>query len=217
MRPSWPLACGFGNIEVRVLSCSFASHSARFPDHAHRLSLAVGCLPPGMGLPKWVRIHRMDRLRHFALRVPQVKDWKKAAEDFASEARKRNIRISAIGAHYGNALDPSQTELPGPPISALSTLPSTSASAPSRVSRAPSSSSKPRAGVAIPSTSLRNLPSAIPRVLGTAGLTNRWCRSFERRDRVDDFICGHNGTGVVRDIDVESGVHSSPSNPRSRL
>jgi len=25
--------------------------------------------------------------------------------------------------------------------------------------------------------------------------------------RVDDFICGHNGTGVVRDIDVESGVH----------
>src|SRR5882762_239646 len=25
--------------------------------------------------------------------------------------------------------------------------------------------------------------------------------------RVDDFICGQNGTGVVRDIDVESGVH----------
>src|SRR5215475_134696 len=30
---------------------------------------------------------------------------------------------------------------------------------------------------------------------------------LERRDRVDDFICGHNGTGVIRDIDVESGVH----------
>jgi hypothetical protein len=27
------------------------------------------------------------------------------------------------------------------------------------------------------------------------------------RDRVNDFICGHNGTGAVRDIDVESGVH----------
>src|SRR5262249_13511823 len=29
----------------------------------------------------------------------------------------------------------------------------------------------------------------------------------ERRNRVDDFLCGHNGTGVVRDINVESGVH----------
>src|SRR5262249_37117892 len=27
------------------------------------------------------------------------------------------------------------------------------------------------------------------------------------RDRVDDFICGHNGTGVVRDIYVEGSVH----------
>jgi hypothetical protein len=26
-------------------------------------------------------------------------------------------------------------------------------------------------------------------------------------ERVDDFMCGHNGPGVVRDIDVESGVH----------
>jgi len=30
---------------------------------------------------------------------------------------------------------------------------------------------------------------------------------LERRDRVDDLSCGHNGTGVVWDIDVESGVH----------
>jgi hypothetical protein len=30
---------------------------------------------------------------------------------------------------------------------------------------------------------------------------------LERRERVDDRICGHNGPGVVRDIDVESGVH----------
>src|SRR6516162_1208076 len=29
----------------------------------------------------------------------------------------------------------------------------------------------------------------------------------ERRNRVDDFLCGHNGAGVVRDIDVECGVH----------
>ncbi len=27
------------------------------------------------------------------------------------------------------------------------------------------------------------------------------------RDRLDNFNCGHNGTGVVRDIDVEGGVH----------
>src|SRR5262249_36061530 len=30
---------------------------------------------------------------------------------------------------------------------------------------------------------------------------------LERRDRTDDFICGHNSTGVVRDIAVERGVH----------
>ena len=28
-----------------------------------------------------------------------------------------------------------------------------------------------------------------------------------RRDRVDDFLCGHNCAGVVRDIDVEGGMH----------
>src|SRR5229473_5321873 len=32
-------------------------------------------------------------------------------------------------------------------------------------------------------------------------------QGLDRRDQVDDFICGHNGTGVVWDIDVESGVH----------
>ena len=30
---------------------------------------------------------------------------------------------------------------------------------------------------------------------------------MDRRDRVDDFICGHNSARVVWDIDVESGVH----------
>ena len=28
-----------------------------------------------------------------------------------------------------------------------------------------------------------------------------------RRHQIDDFIRGHNGTGVKRDIDVERGVH----------
>src|SRR4029077_13543417 len=32
-------------------------------------------------------------------------------------------------------------------------------------------------------------------------------KGLERRDRVDDLSRGHNGTGVVWDIDVESGVH----------
>src|SRR5262252_9770084 len=35
-----------------------------------------------------------------------------------------------------------------------------------------------------------------------------FCRdSLERIDRVDDFFCGHNGIGVIWNIDVESGVH----------
>src|SRR5215510_1645721 len=43
-------------------------------------------------------------------------------------------------------------------------------------------------------------------------ITEHHCAAYrflrlERRDRVDDFICGHNGTGVVRDIDVEGSVH----------
>ncbi len=41
---------------------------------------------------------------------PKHKDWKAPAEAFAAEAKKRNIRISAIGAGYGNPLDPKQTE-----------------------------------------------------------------------------------------------------------
>src|SRR5262245_47827242 len=32
-------------------------------------------------------------------------------------------------------------------------------------------------------------------------------KGLERRDRVYDVLCSHNGTGVVRDIDVESSVH----------
>jgi hypothetical protein len=36
------------------------------------------------------------------------------------------------------------------------------------------------------------------------------CTDFlglDRRERLDNFICCHNGIGVVREIDFESGVH----------
>src|SRR5215469_6663344 len=41
-------------------------------------------------------------------------------------------------------------------------------------------------------------------MVSSRGRCRRWS---ERRDRGDDFVCGHNGTGVVQDIDVERGVH----------
>jgi sugar phosphate isomerase/epimerase len=41
---------------------------------------------------------------------PPVDDWRAAAEKFAGEAKSRDIRVSAIGAFYGNPLDPKQTE-----------------------------------------------------------------------------------------------------------
>jgi sugar phosphate isomerase/epimerase len=40
---------------------------------------------------------------------PQHQNWKPAAEQFAAEAKSRDIRISAIGAYYKNPLDPKQT------------------------------------------------------------------------------------------------------------
>src|SRR5262245_21949497 len=49
-----------------------------------------------------------------------------------------------------------------------------------------------------PALSRRPLPS------GTARLISR---GLKRRDRVDNFLCGHNGAGVIRNIDVESRVH----------
>jgi sugar phosphate isomerase/epimerase len=42
--------------------------------------------------------------------APNEKDWKPFAEQFAGEAKTRNIRISAIGALYKNPLDPEQSE-----------------------------------------------------------------------------------------------------------
>src|SRR2546421_285456 len=41
---------------------------------------------------------------------PNSTDWQPFAEKFAAEAKARDIRISAIGAHYQNPLDPKQTE-----------------------------------------------------------------------------------------------------------
>ena len=41
---------------------------------------------------------------------PQHPDWKPFAEQFAAEARTRNLRISAIAALYKNPLDPNQSE-----------------------------------------------------------------------------------------------------------
>src|SRR6186713_816831 len=42
--------------------------------------------------------------------APHNQNWKPAAEQFAAEAKSRDIRISAIGALYKNPLDPKQTE-----------------------------------------------------------------------------------------------------------
>src|SRR6266446_3780858 len=41
---------------------------------------------------------------------PQVENWRPFAEQFAAEAKSRNIRISAIEALYKNPLDPGQSE-----------------------------------------------------------------------------------------------------------
>ena len=41
---------------------------------------------------------------------PTQRDWKPFAEAFATEAKGRGIRVSAIGALYQNPLDPKQTE-----------------------------------------------------------------------------------------------------------
>jgi sugar phosphate isomerase/epimerase len=45
-----------------------------------------------------------------SLAGPQHSNWKPFAEQFASEAKSRNIRISTIGALYKNPLDPKQSD-----------------------------------------------------------------------------------------------------------
>ena len=41
------------------------------------------------------------------------------------------------------------------------------------------------------------------------GQTSVGFRAFERRNRLDDFVCDHGCAGVVRDIDVESCIDLS--------
>ncbi len=42
--------------------------------------------------------------------APNVKDWQRFAEEFATAAKSRGIRISSIGALYKNPLDPEQSD-----------------------------------------------------------------------------------------------------------
>src|SRR5215813_9428379 len=42
-------------------------------------------------------------------------------------------------------------------------------------------------------------------------------RSFGKRDRLEEFMCVYDSTGVVRDIDVESGMHHLVGVVRRRI
>src|SRR5262249_19413194 len=44
-------------------------------------------------------------------------------------------------------------------------------------------------------------------VLSYVKLLRTGFEGLDRRERVDNFICCHNGIGVVREIDLQSGVH----------
>ena len=57
----------------------------------------------GFGCFEWMRFEE-------SLAGPRHSDWRPYAEQFAAEAKARNLRISAIGALYRNPLDPAQTE-----------------------------------------------------------------------------------------------------------
>ena len=46
-----------------------------------------------------------------------------------------------------------------------------------------------------------------PDHIGSAAAIVLVSKGSEKRDGVDDFLCGHNSAGVIRDIDVERGVH----------
>ena len=52
---------------------------------------------------EWVRFDA-------SLAGPQHVEWKPYAEQILAEARARDLRVSAIGALYGNPLDPPQTD-----------------------------------------------------------------------------------------------------------
>jgi sugar phosphate isomerase/epimerase len=57
----------------------------------------------GFGSFAWMRFDR-------SAAAPGQPRWQEAAQEFAAAAASRNIRISAIGAYYRNALNPAQTE-----------------------------------------------------------------------------------------------------------
>ncbi len=57
----------------------------------------------GFGSIQWNRFET-------SFAAPPNQDWRPAAEEFAEEARRRDLRISAIGALYRNPLDPPQSE-----------------------------------------------------------------------------------------------------------
>jgi sugar phosphate isomerase/epimerase len=62
----------------------------------------------------WARKHGFGSIQwnrfESSFAAPSNKDWQPAAERFADEARKRDLRISSIGALYKNPLDPAQSE-----------------------------------------------------------------------------------------------------------
>jgi len=57
----------------------------------------------GFGSIGWTRFETSDA-------GPQHKNWRPFAEQFAAEAKARNLRISTIGALYKNPLDPTQSD-----------------------------------------------------------------------------------------------------------
>jgi len=56
----------------------------------------------GFGSVAWMRFDQ-------SFAAPGKERWREDSQRFAAEAKTRNIRISAIGAFYRNALDPAQT------------------------------------------------------------------------------------------------------------
>jgi sugar phosphate isomerase/epimerase len=57
----------------------------------------------GFGSFEWMRFDESPA-------GPRQADWKPSAEEFAAQAKARNLRLSAIGALYRNPLDPAQSE-----------------------------------------------------------------------------------------------------------
>jgi sugar phosphate isomerase/epimerase len=62
----------------------------------------------------WARQHEFGAIQWNRFETscagPDRDDWRGGAEQFAAEASARKVRISAIGAHYKNPLDPAQSD-----------------------------------------------------------------------------------------------------------